>query len=124
MSSLIAKQQIPPSHKRLADNYMIIKKVFGFSAVPMKPTNAEISLLKHYNFSPLEQTSIRHINQELECITKWASSTDEFLKKHAEQLFEIRVKELKYLRTTNYFPTSEFCDGYKALEKYIEFIAN
>ena len=124
MSSLIAKREIPASHKRLANNYMIIKKVFGFSAVPVKPTNTEFSLLKHYNFSTLEQTSIRHINQELESIKKWMNSNDEFLKKHAEQLFEIRVKELKYLQTTKYFPTGEFCDGYKALEKYLEFIAS
>lgn len=123
MSSLIAKREIPASHKRLADNYMIIKKVFGFSAVPVKPTNMEVSLLRHYNFSTLEQTSIRHVNQELESIKKWANSSDEILKKHAEQLFEIRVKELKYLQTTKYFPTSEFCDGYRALEKYLEFVA-
>ena len=123
MSSLIARHQVPASHKRLADNYMIIKKVFGFSAVPVKPTNMEVSLLKHYNFPTLEYTSIRQLNHELENIKKWANSDDTILQKHAEQLFEIRVKELKYLHTTKYFPTSEFYDGYKALEKYLEFVA-
>lgn len=123
MSSLIAKYQVPMHHRRLALNYMTIKRIFGFAAVPVRPTNLEISLLKHYNFPTLEYATIRQINQELESIKKWANSNDEILRKHADQIFEIRVKELKYFHATKYFPSVEIYNGYKALEKYIEFIA-
>ncbi len=124
MSSLIAKYQVPLSHKRLANNYMLIKKIFGFPAIPVRITNMEISLLKHYNFPTLEFASIRQVNQELESIKKWRNnSVDEILKKHADELFEIRIKELKYLHATKYLPKDEIYSGYTALEKYIEFIA-
>lgn len=123
MSTLIAKNQVPLKQKQAAMNYMVIKKVFGFASVPSKITNQEASVLKHYNFSTLENSTIRNINYELEQIKKWSNSSDEILKKHADLIFEIRVKELKYLHATKYLPQGELYDGYRALEKYIEFVA-
>lgn len=125
MSTLIARNLVPLKQKQIATNYMVIKKVFGFSAVPSKITNYEISVLKHHHFSTLENSTIRQVNQELEQIKKWSNSDDGFLKKQADLIFEIRVKELKFLYASKYFPPNgEIYDGYRALEKYIEFISN
>jgi len=122
VSALIARNQVPLEQRRIATNYMVIKKVFGFAAVPSKITNFEESTLRNYNFAPLEQSTIRNINYELEQIYKWSNSSEGILKRHADLIFEIRVKELKYLHATKYLPHGELYEGYKALEKYIEFI--
>lgn len=120
MSSIIAGSGVPQKHRTIAQNYMAIKRIFGFSAVAQKITNYEVSLLKHRNFTTLENSSIRQINQELELLKKWSSSDDIVLKDYADKLFEIRIKELKFLNSCSYQHISEMCDGHKALERYIE----
>lgn len=121
MSSIIASSGVPMRHRELAQNYMAIKRIFGFSAVAMKITNYELSLLKHRNFTTLENSTIKQINQELELLKKWSFSEDVLLKDYADKLFEIRVKELKFLKSCSYqHVNSEMNDGYQALERYIE----
>jgi hypothetical protein len=121
MSSIIASSGVPMKHRELGQNYMAIKRIFGFSAVAQKITNYELSLLKHRNFTTLENSSIKQINQELESLKKWSISDDPTLRDYADKLFEIRVKELKFLKSCSYqHVDSEMNDGYKALERYIE----
>ena len=123
MSSIIGGSGVPQKHRTVAQNYMAIKRIFGFSAVAQRITNYEVSLLKHRNFTTLENSSIRQINQELELLKKWSSSEDIVLKDYADKLFEIRVKELKFLNSCSCQHISEMCDGHKALERYIERIS-
>ena len=123
MASLIAKVHVPEKHKQLAINYTVMKKIFGFSAVAAKITNYEMAILKKRNLQPLENLTIRQMNQEIELIKNWANSKEPLLTDYADKLFEIRVKELKYLKACNYFPQGELADGYMALEKYLEYLA-
>lgn len=125
MSSLIARGQIPLKQRQLANNYMVIKRIFGFSAVHSRITNAERAILKKYGFDVLENSTISQINHQLEQLKIWSNSGDTFVKAYSDEIFEIRIKELKFLRASNYSTAvGEFYDGYKALERYIEYIAN
>jgi DNA gyrase/topoisomerase IV subunit A len=125
-SALIARGAISKKQKQVATNYMVIKRVFGFSAVHSRITNAEAAILAQYNFTRLENTNIKQINQELEMLQKWANSAEEALKNGADEVFAIRVKELKFLHSAGWINPSyaEIYDGYRALEKYVEFIAD
>lgn len=120
MSTILAGSGVPMKHRTIAQNYMAVKRIFGFSAVAQRITNYEISLLKHRNFNTLENSSIRQINQEIEMLKKWSSSEDIVLKDYADKLFEIRVKELKFLNSCSCQHIAEMYDGHKALERYIE----
>ena len=125
MSSLIARGQIPMKQRQLATNYMVIKRIFGFSAVHSRITNAERAILKKYGFDVLENSTISQINHQLEQLKIWSNSGDAFVKAYADEIFEIRIKELKFLRASNYSTAvGEFYDGYMALERYIEYVAN
>lgn len=125
MSSLIARGQIPQKHRQLAGNYMVIKRIFGFSAVHSRISNYERSILKKYGFDVLESSTISQINHQLEQLKIWSNSNDAYVKAYADEIFEIRIKELKYLRASNYSTAvGEFYDGYKALERYIEYVAS
>ena len=53
-SALLAKSAVPYSHRRIADNYVIIKRVYRFLAVQSRITNADVQLLKKYDFNTLE----------------------------------------------------------------------
>ena len=55
-AALLAKNIIPYSHRKFADNYVIIKKVFKFQAVMPRITNAEKALLAKYDL-PLDYLS-------------------------------------------------------------------
>lgn len=125
MSALIARGQIPAKQRQLATNYMVIKRIFGFSAVHSRISNSERAILKKYGFDVLENSTIADINRQLEQLKIWSNSNDTYVKAYADEIFEIRIKELKFLRASNYSTAvGEFYDGYKALEKYIEYIAN
>ena len=123
-SLVLAKTQVPIKHKQLASNYVLIKKIFGSCAATIPITNADKATLARHGFLPLESSSISQINRQIEQLKNWANSGDILLATYANELFEVRIKELKYLRLT--FVTErkiEFNDGYKALEKYVEYIA-
>lgn len=124
MSSLIARGQIPQKHRQLAANYMLIKRIFGFSAIHSRISNYERSVLRKYGFDLLENSTISQINHQLEQLKIWSNSNETYVKAYADEIFEIRVKELKFLRASNYATAvGEFYDGYKALERYIEYVA-
>ena len=123
MASMIRRSEVPLKQKQIASNYMVIKRVYGFFSVPSKITNMELNLLKEYDFLPLENTSYSKMVQELEILKEMSRAYDEKLCLDSDKIFELRVKELKYLYASNYFPQDEFCDGWRALEEYISYIA-
>lgn len=121
MSALLAKNAVPASHKRIADNYIVIKRIYKFHVVQSRITNQEIALLKKYDFNTLENSTIKQINEELAFLKKWSYSMNEDLATEADEILQIRSKELKFIVSSGYAKnTSEIYDGYKALEKYFE----
>lgn len=120
-SALLAKNSVPYSHRRAADNYVIIKRIYKFQVVNSKISNQEIALLKKYDFNTLECSTIKQINEELAYLKKWAYSPNEILRQDADEIIQIRTKELKYIVASKYSVLSgEVYDGYKALERYFE----
>jgi len=123
-SALLARSSVPYSHRRIADNYVIIKKVYRFQAVQSRITNEEAFLLRKYDFNTLEYSTIKQVNDELAYLKKWSTSTNELLRKDADRLLQIRCKELKYIVASRYATVSnELYNGYKALERYFEEIS-
>ena len=124
IAALLAKNNVPSSHKRIADNYLIIKKVFKFKACMSRISNVEKSLLEKYDFNILEYTTMKQMYDELGLLQKWSSSNEEGLKNTADAILEIRVKELKFLEASRYATISnEIYNGYKALEQYLKEIS-
>ncbi len=120
-SALLARSSVPYSHRRIADNYVIIKRIYRFQAVQSRITNQEIQLLKKYDFNTLEFSTIKQVNEELSYLKKWSTSGNESLRNDADMILQIRSKELKYIIASRYSTVSnEIYNGYKALEKYFE----
>lgn len=118
-AALLAKNTIPYFHKKVADNYIIIKKVFKFQAVMPRISNVEKALLAKYDFNTLEYTTVKQMYEELALLQKWSMSQDEELKKDSDAILEIRTKELKFIVATSYSNISnEIYKGYLALENY------
>lgn len=120
-SALLAKNSVPYSHKRAADNYVIIKRIYKFQVLSSRITSTEIALLKKYDFNPLEYSTIKQINEELAYLKKWSFSSNETLSNDADEIIQIRSKELKYIVSSKYsIHSDEVHNGYKALERYFE----
>ena len=118
-AALLAKNTIPYFHKKVADNYVIIKKVFKFQAVMPRISNVEKALLAKYDFNTLEYTTVKQMYEELALLQRWSMSQDEELKKDSDAILEIRTKELKFIVATSYANISnEIYKGYLALENY------
>ena len=118
-AALLSKNIIPYSHRKLADNYIIIKKVFKFQAVMSRISNTEKRLLAKYDFNTLEYTTVKQMYEELALLQKWSMSADENLKKDSDEILEIRTKELKFIVANSYANISnEIYKGYLALESY------
>ena len=67
---ILAKSDIPYSHKKAADNFIVIKRIYNFHTVKVHITLSEYDLLKRYDMEPLENTTIRKANEELEFLKK------------------------------------------------------
>ncbi len=120
-SALLAKNAVPLSHRRAADNYVIIKRIYKFQVIQSRITNIEIALLKKYDFNTLEYSTIKQVNEELALLKKWAYSSNDLLREDADEIVQIRAKELKYMAASKYCALSgEIYDGYRALERYFE----
>ena len=118
-AALLAKNIIPYSHRKMANNYVIIKRIFKFQAVMPRITKAEKVLLGKYDFNTLEYTTVKQMYEELALLQKWAVSNDEKLKSDSDAILEIRTKELKFIVATSYASISnELYKGYLALENY------
>lgn len=123
-SALLAKSSVPYSHRRIADNYVIIKRIYKFQAVQTHITNAERQLLQKYDFNTLEFSTIKQINEELSYLKKWSTSSNELLRRDSDAILQIRSKELKFIVASRYASiTNELYNGYKALERYFEEIS-
>jgi hypothetical protein len=124
IAAFLAKNDVPVSHKKAADNYRIIKKVFQFQAIRSRISAAEKALLDKYDFSPMEFTTAKQMSEELALMQKWAASTDLQLRADEEQIFDIRVKELKYITASRYACISnEIYKGYLVFENYLKEIS-
>ena len=120
----LGKTHVPLKHKQLASNYVLIKRIFGSCVASIPITNADRTTLTRHGFQQLENTTISQMNRQIEQLKNWSNSGDILLAAYANELFEIRIKELKYMRLTlSSGRINEFEDGYKALEKYVEYIA-
>ena len=118
-AALLAKNTIPYSHRKIANNYVIIKKVFKFQAVMSRISNVEKALLAKYDFNTLEFTTVKQMYEELTLLQRWSMSADENLKNDSDAILDIRAKELKYIVATSYASISnEIYKGYLALENY------
>lgn len=121
---VLGKSKVPMKHKQLAGNYVLIKKIFGSCVASIPITNADRAILTRHGFQLLENTSISQMNRQLEQLKNWSNSGDILLSTYANELFEIRIKELKYMRSSiSSNRATEFEEGWKALEKYIDYIA-
>ena len=121
---MLARGEVPDSHRRIADNYMVIKKIYGTPVIKTRINNAEKALLAKYDFSPLEFSTIKQINEELGFLKRWSMSLEKNLKKDSDELLQIRAKELKFIIASRYIGvTNEIYQGYKALERYFEEIS-
>lgn len=121
-AALLARNIIPYYHRKLADNYIIIKKIFKFQAVMSRISNQEKALLNKYDFNTLEYTTMKQMYEEIALLQQWADNDK--LKDDAEKLLEIRVKELKFLDASRYASISnEIYNGYMALEHYLQEIS-
>lgn len=124
-SALLAKASVPFSHRRIADNYVILRKICSFQVVQPRISKMETALLMKYSFNTLENTTISKINQELALLKQWSTSTNDELRADSDEILRIRVKELKFMLSNNYTVNSnEVFKGYKAIETYLKNINN
>ncbi len=124
LQSLFRKSRISAKQKEVANNYMVIKRIFGFSAVNSRISNSETALLRQYGMRLLEETTSRTMFNELETLIEWSKTGDAIKRVHSDNIFEIRVKELKFLQANNsLMKLGELYDGYSILERYIEYLA-
>ena len=62
VSAMLAKSAVPYSHRRIADNYIVMKKIYGFQVAQPRITNSERSLLYKYKMNTLDSTTIGCVN--------------------------------------------------------------
>lgn len=118
---IIQRSIVPESHRRIADNYMIIRKIFGFSVVQSQITRQEMEILKKCGMFDLKITSAGQMTKELVLLRRWAESADRKLHLLSANIINIRTKELKYL-VANYSVGIRFA-GCRVFEKYLEKIS-
>ena len=120
ISAMLAKSGVPYSHRRIADNYVFMRKIYEFQIVQPRITNTERSFLFKYNFNTLENTTIGQVNTQLALLKSWSMSTDDRLRNDSDTLLQIRVKELKFILSNKYaLATNEIYNGYKAIDVYL-----
>ncbi len=124
VAAFLARNDVPVSHKKAADSYRIIKKVFQFQAVMSRVSITEKTLLDKYDFNTMEFTTAKQMAQELALLQKWAHDEDLALRDDASKIFDIRIKELKYICASRYACISnEIYQGYVVFEKYLKEIS-
>ena len=118
---LLANGRVPIAHKRVADNYIVIKRLYKSQTIKTNLLNVEKEILKNYNFAPLSQLSIQEVNKEILMLQEWSFSANKDLANIADKIIQIRAKELRYILSSNYsLYSSEINDGYRVLERYFE----
>ncbi len=123
-SALLARKYVPALHRELANNYILIKRIYKFQAVKSALSEQEKNLLKKYSFKALAETSIKQVNKELELMRNLSANEDNQTRLDADELIKIRTKELKYITASSYSKyNNELNNGYTALERYYEEIS-
>ena len=121
---MLARSEVPQSHRRQADIYMLLKTHYGAPVITPQVSLEEKNFLAKYDFNPLEYSTIKQIKDELSIMKEWSMSLDKNLIEASDKIITIRVKELKNIIATKYIMISnEIYSGYKALEKYLEEIS-
>lgn len=124
LQGLFLRSKVPVFQKSIANNYVTIKKIFSYTVVQPGVSNTECAKMRDLGFSPLESTSEEKAYNELMQLIEWSNEENRLLKEAANEVFEIRVKELKYiLANTSKAKLAELEGGYKIYDKYLEFIA-
>ena len=120
ISAMLAKSGVPYSHRRIAVNYVFMRKIYEFQIVQPRITNSERNFLFKYNFNTLENTTIGQVNTQLALLKSWSMSTEDKLRNDSDTLLQIRVKELKFILSNKYaLATNEIYNGYKAIDVYL-----
>ena len=118
---LLASGAIPSSHKAVADNFIIIKRLYKCQSVKACILNSERELLRKYNLLPLSQLSIQDVNKEILMLQQWAFSSNAMLRNDSDNIIQVRAKELRYILASDYSSfSSEMNNGFRALERYFE----
>lgn len=124
LQGLFLRAKSSPKQKNIANNFVTLKRIFSYTVIQPKVTNVEYNVLKDNNMKPLEETSDEVLYKELIKIIDYTNSGDAVKNQIADKLFEIRTKELKYIYAN--VPAALLCEmknGYKILDKYLEFIS-
>lgn len=125
MVAMTARSEIPPSHIRIANSYMLKKQCYGTPVVKGQITREECALLSKYDFHRLEFSTIRQINEEIAFLQQQACSMNRTSRMDADKILAIREKELRFLIASHYSKvTNEIFQGYMAIEKYFEMISS
>lgn len=118
---LLANGRIPLSHKQAANSYIIIKRLYNTQSLKSCILNSEIELLNKYNLSPLSELTIQDVNKEILMLQAWSYSDNATLKKDANEIIQIRAKELRHILSSKYcLYSTEMNNGFRALERYFE----
>ena len=124
IASLVDRSSIPQSHKIIANNYMFMKKMYGSFMINSQITVDERKLLAKFDFASLEYSTPNQIEEEIKFLKKWSASQDAEMKKDADEIMGIRVKELKNILSNRYvFVSNEIYTGFKTFEQYLEKIS-
>ncbi len=124
LQGLFLRSKVPVFQKSIASNYVTIKKIFSYTVVQPRVTNVEYSKMRELGFVSLESLSAQKAYDELMCVLDWANGADILLREAAREIFEIRVKELKFIfANTSKAKLMELEGGYLVYDKYLEFIA-
>ena len=125
IEALTARSEIPLTHRRIADSYMLKKQIYGSPVVRGQITRQESALLRKYDFNRLEFSTIINVTKEIAFLQEAACSLNKSLRSDAEKILNIRAKELSFLSASQYVNvTNEICKGYQAIEKYFELISS
>lgn len=116
--------KVPESHKRVADSYVIVRQVFGTPVVHSALSEEDRMALTRFDFYPLEYTTAKQMQQEIDFLKKWSKGSNFDLKRASDNVVNIRSKELKHLIATNFVSVKRgLYDGYKVLDRYFQEIS-
>lgn len=123
-ASIYDRGEVPESHRRLADSYMIVKKIYGNPVVQCKITKEEAEFLEKYNFKPLSECNNKEMEEELFLLRKWKTNGSKVFQNLSEMIINIRIKELKTVVSRTFINSGAYEQtGYKVLETYLENIS-
>ena len=94
-SAILARSKAPESHRRAADSFMIIRKVFGHPVINYIISEEEKDFLAKYAFTQLKYTTFNQIKEELALLRRWSYTEEKELNEASDRIINVRVKELK-----------------------------